>query len=246
MPPNPRPGLRGVGWGGGSYWAWARVASAGDGARAPSPTRPHGAEIGGDRAWAVGHAGIAGARSLCMRARPPRGPSRCRRGDDLDTRLLRAMVLKVRGTDRVQCAVATPGLAVVRPGSWCAAWAVARLPCGSTKMHLNARPLCFCAQGILEAITTSRVNLVNADLLARNRGIKWVEGRLEGRLAQRGWVAGRGAGQRLVGQGLHSYAQQVAAGRLVVVHAQLTCHNPCPPAPAGSPRSSSAPRGATR
>ena len=55
------------------------------------------------------------------------------RGDDLDTRLLRAMVIK----------------------------------------------------GILEQITTSTVNLVNADLLAKTRGLRIIESTIpsEGRLA---------------------------------------------------------------
>lgn len=66
------------------------------------------------------------------------------RGDDLDTRLLRAMVIK----------------------------------------------------GILEEITTARVNLVNADLLAKNRGLRISEvtvtsnGRCAGRGSMSWWRAG--------------------------------------------------------
>ena len=58
------------------------------------------------------------------------------RGDDLDTRLLRAMVIK----------------------------------------------------GILEQITTATVNLVNADLLARNRGLRIVESKVPSSGTVRPWL----------------------------------------------------------
>lgn len=84
------------------------------------------------------------------------------RGDDLDTRLLRAMVIK----------------------------------------------------GILEENTTARVNLVNADLLAKNRGLRISEvtvtsnGRCAPRGAGGGWKAGQGGQEEREGEG----SQEAAGG----------------------------------
>jgi D-3-phosphoglycerate dehydrogenase intervening domain len=162
------------------------------------------------------------------------------RGDDLDTRLLRAMVIKVRACGQTvsrarareahgererwspvcirmsaTCATATkqgwwcrgeaggghePGMwpACKRPPTRAPAALLSRrsgrarrcLPCrltatdcavlaqGILEQHhcLSCRlTATYCAvlvQGILEQITTAQVNLVNADLLAKNRGLR--------------------------------------------------------------------------
>ncbi len=55
-----------------------------------------------------------------------------------------------------------------------------RHKCGATTRSQGAArltwfPLPFVPQGILEQVTTATVNLVNADLLAKNRGLAITE-----------------------------------------------------------------------